>query len=280
MLNFQMNQFEGANVKGQVDKIVTPSTFPAQVISSSAHTFVPGDFVKLAGTAQGGAILVEICEATDVPFGVVGYSVKKNSYIAGDAIEILGVGSVVWLESGAAISTGDSLEFVPTGAKVITNAGTNPVCGKSFDTASGAGELVRVILNSNIAVVQTISGGSVNNSPVGAATPSTGKFTTLQSTGNATIGGALNYAADAGATDAYAITLAPAPTAYTEGMVISFKANTANTGACSVNVNGLGAKSLKRGVSTDPGDNFIKVGSIVTAVYDGTNFQMLQPAAQ
>ncbi len=188
-MNFTMNQFAGANVKGQVDKIITPSTFPCQVISTSNHTFVPGDFVKLAGDAIGGAILIEICAATDVPFGVVPYSVKKNSYVAGEAIDVLGVGSVVFLESGAAIDTGDSLEFVPTGAKVITNAGTNPVCGKSFDTASGAGELVRVLLNSNIAVVQTISGGSVNNSPIGNSVASTGQFTTLAASGTLTVTG-------------------------------------------------------------------------------------------
>lgn len=99
-------------------------------------------------------------------------------------------------------------------------------------------------------------------------------------TGNATIQGALNYAADAGANDTYAITLAPAPAAYTAGMYIAFKANTANTGACTIDVNSLGPKALKRGVSTDPGDNYIKAGSVVVAIYDGTNFQMIQPAAQ
>lgn len=98
--------------------------------------------------------------------------------------------------------------------------------------------------------------------------------------GNFTVNGSFMFAADAGSNDTYAITLSPAPTAYTTGMMISFTANTANTGACSINVNALGAKALKKGVSTDPGDNFIKVGSVVVAVYDGTNFQMLQPAAQ
>ena len=51
----------------------------------------------------------------------------------------------------------------------------------------------------------------------------------------------LSYAADAGATDAYAITLSPAPSAYSTGMVVHFYAKTANTGACTLNVNGLGA---------------------------------------
>ena len=90
----------------------------------------------------------------------------------------------------------------------------------------------------------------------------------------------LAFRADAGSTDDYAITLSPAPAAYTTGMLISFTANTANTGACTVNVNSLGAKSLKRGVATNPGNNFIKSGSVVVATYDGTNFQMIQPAAQ
>lgn len=96
----------------------------------------------------------------------------------------------------------------------------------------------------------------------------------------AVITGAFNFAADAGSTDDYAITLVPAPTAYATGMYIAFIANTANTGACTINVNGLGAKSLKRGVSTDPTNNFIKVGSVVLAIYDGSAFQMIQPAAQ
>lgn len=279
-MNFQMNQFVGANIKGQVDKIITPSTFPVQIVSTSVHTFVPGDAVKISGTAGNGAILVEICAATDVPFGFVPYTTKKNSYIAGEALEVLAPGSVLYLESAAAITAGASLEFVPTGSLIQTNAGTYPICGIALDSAAAANDLIRCLVRSSISVVATISGGSVNGSPVGNSSASTGKFTTLQSTGNATLAGALNYAADAGSTDAYAITLAPAPTAYTEGMYIAFKAGTANTGACSINVNALGAKALKRGVSTDPGDNYIKVGSIVQAIYDGTNFQMIQPAAQ
>lgn len=84
------------------------------------------------------------------------------------------------------------------------------------------------------------------------------------------------YAADGGSTDAYAITLSPAPTSYTNliGVPISFKANTANVGPASLNVNGLGAKTIKKTFDQDLVDNDIKAGQIVTVVYDGTNFQM------
>ncbi|MFA6281585.1 MAG: hypothetical protein WCY05_03680, partial [Candidatus Omnitrophota bacterium] len=55
----------------------------------------------------------------------------------------------------------------------------------------------------------------------------------------------LNFAADAEISDTYVITLSPAATAYSAGMMIVFTATTANTGACTINVNGLGAKALK-----------------------------------
>jgi len=88
------------------------------------------------------------------------------------------------------------------------------------------------------------------------------------------------YAADAEASDAYVITLAPVITSYTTGMVIHFKANTANTGACTLNVNTVGAKSIKKLHDTDPATGDIEVGQIVTVVYDGTNFQMQSQIAK
>ncbi len=86
--------------------------------------------------------------------------------------------------------------------------------------------------------------------------------------------GSYIYAADSGASDAYAITLSPAPAAYVAGMAIAFKANTANTGQATLDINGLGAKTIKKNYNEDLADNDIKAGSIVTVVYDGTNFQV------
>jgi microcystin-dependent protein len=86
------------------------------------------------------------------------------------------------------------------------------------------------------------------------------------------------YAVDAGGTDAYAITLSPVPSAFFTGMMISFKANTINTGACTLNPNALGAKSLKYN-GADPVDGFIGAGATVLCVYDGTNFNILSVTA-
>lgn len=88
---------------------------------------------------------------------------------------------------------------------------------------------------------------------------------------------ASRFAADAGANDTYAATLVPVPTGYITGEHYRFKANTANTGACTINFNGLGAKAIKKaagGITTDLADNDIRAGQWVDLVYDGTNMQM------
>jgi hypothetical protein len=83
------------------------------------------------------------------------------------------------------------------------------------------------------------------------------------------------YAADGGGSDSYAITLSPALSSYATGQLINFKANTKNTGAASLNVNGLGAKTIKKDGGADLADGDISANQIVQVIYDGTNFQLL-----
>lgn len=91
---------------------------------------------------------------------------------------------------------------------------------------------------------------------------------------------ALYYGADAGANDDYVVNPVPAyaGSAYYTGMVVAFKANTANTGAATLNVSSIGAATIKKAVSSDLNDSDIRAGQWVTVVYDGTNWQMQGPA--
>lgn len=85
------------------------------------------------------------------------------------------------------------------------------------------------------------------------------------------------FCSDAGSTDTYACTLSPAATAYVTGTHYRFLANTANTGAASINFNSLGAKTIVKvagGITTTLTDNDIRAGQWVEMVYDGTNMQM------
>ena len=88
------------------------------------------------------------------------------------------------------------------------------------------------------------------------------------------------YAAATGAVNTYAITLTPAPTAYAVGQKFTFKANLANTGTATLNVNGLGAKTIKKlGGTTNLASGDIAINHMVEVEYNGTDFDMQSPIA-
>lgn len=98
----------------------------------------------------------------------------------------------------------------------------------------------------------------------------------FQVVGASTIG-AINYAADTGAANAYVVTLSPAIAAYTIGQQILFKATAANTGASTLAVNGLTATFIKKRVTEPLAANDILAGMMCLVVYDGTNFVLMNP---
>ncbi|OPY03781.1 MAG: hypothetical protein A4E60_00078 [Syntrophorhabdus sp. PtaB.Bin047] len=87
--------------------------------------------------------------------------------------------------------------------------------------------------------------------------------------------GALAYAADTGEANAYVLTLSPALDAYIPGMPVCFKVGNANTGASTIDINGLGVKAIKKNGNEDLAVGDILAGQIVTVIYDGTNFQLM-----
>ncbi len=87
------------------------------------------------------------------------------------------------------------------------------------------------------------------------------------------------YASDTGAVNAYAVTPSPAISAYTAGQIISLKPANANTGACTLNVNALGAKNIKLTSGANPAANAMLTTGEYLLEYDGTNFVLLNPEA-
>lgn len=86
-----------------------------------------------------------------------------------------------------------------------------------------------------------------------------------------------NYAVDGGAANAYVITLNPAPStlASLAGVPIIFKAVHVNTGASTINVNGLGSINIFKNVNVNLVAGDIPANGLVALAYDGTNFQLL-----
>jgi hypothetical protein len=87
----------------------------------------------------------------------------------------------------------------------------------------------------------------------------------------------VNFGIDNGANDSYVVTLSPAPIDYTNGMMVLFRANTVNTGAASINLNGLGVKTIVKRVNTTLANGDIPALAVCLLIYDGANFVLLNP---
>ena len=100
--------------------------------------------------------------------------------------------------------------------------------------------------------------------------------TAAADTAEAAVGSAIYLwgATVGGTADAITLTPSPAITLYSAGMRFAFLATGNNTGAATVNISGLGAKSVKTllGAALAPGD--ITSGNVYSMTYDGTDFRI------
>jgi hypothetical protein len=88
--------------------------------------------------------------------------------------------------------------------------------------------------------------------------------------------GATNIATVTG-TDTLTGSLTPAIAAYAAGNLFSFVAANTNTGAATINLNSLGAKSITKQGTTALAAGDILSGQVHLIEYDGTRFQLLNP---
>ena len=184
-------------------------------------------------------------------------------------------------EQGAATATGSTgARLVPANANLVkTSAGAGDE--NKLAVLDSAGKFASGFMARGST---TVEGGfeEATQAEVTAATAAGGVTRLAMNPSTASLSiqsGAWSYAVDAAGTDTYVITLTPTPSAYTNGMVIQFNAGTANTGAATLNVNALGAKTIKKHKDQDLETGDIEAGQIVTVTYDGTNFEMQSQTA-
>lgn len=92
--------------------------------------------------------------------------------------------------------------------------------------------------------------------------------------------GAEIYGTSTTSNTVYTVALAPALTSYRPGLTVRFMPDTAASGGATVNVNGLGAKTIiKASGQTGLTANDIPANSVAQITYDGTNFQLQNPGS-
>lgn len=186
-------------------------------------------------------------------------------------------------------NTGDQTNITGNAATVTTNANlTGHIT--SVGNAAVLGSFTVAQLNAAISDADVATGGGTASgtntgdqtsvsgnagTATALATPRSINGVNFDGTAAITVPGP--FAADSGSTDTYVATLSPAISSYVTGANYRFKANTANTGAATINFNSVGAKPIVKatgGITTALADNDIRAGQWVELVYDGTNMQM------
>jgi hypothetical protein len=86
-----------------------------------------------------------------------------------------------------------------------------------------------------------------------------------------------DFATSTGSANDYVLALDATVDAYVTGAMYKFKANFAITGSATLNVNAIGAKTIKSSTGQNLASGAIANGDLVTVQYDGTNLQLVAP---
>ena len=92
--------------------------------------------------------------------------------------------------------------------------------------------------------------------------------------------GTTQYAVDTGVVNAYLVSLPYAPSGYVDGLRVTFRSLNTNTGASTINVNGLGVKSIRLTSGADTAAGDITAGSPLEIFYStATGFFHIGPSS-
>ncbi|MDP2258483.1 MAG: pyocin knob domain-containing protein [Caulobacter sp.] len=249
-----------------------------------------GDHALVQCVASGQFRVVAYFRATGEALWAAGYGAETT--IASAATVDLGAaaallvaitGTTTITSFGASAGTGRPVYRVRfTGVLTLTHNGASLILpgGANITTASGDTAVMQYLGSGNwrclgyqradgkslpaaLASLAEAKAGTVADKSV---TPA-GMAGTLQSNG-------MLYGADSDAgANTVVVTLAPAPAALDEGMAVDVKIQATNTGPATLNLNGLGAVSIKRaGAALRAGD--LVDGQISRFIYDGSFWQL------
>lgn len=143
-----LNTFGMSVIKGQTDLRSGQPTLSVQIDASEVGTLVPGTAVKMVDSVGGVPKVIAVAADTDDIFGFIAYDQKSSSFVAGARCEVVqGRGGFIYLEAGAAVARNAEVQYVVSGAKVITAVSTKRVVGKALDKATASGQIIRVAVD-------------------------------------------------------------------------------------------------------------------------------------
>lgn len=155
-----------------------------------------------------------------------------------------------------------------TGIVIQNTAPSSPYNSEIWVDTSTSQNLMKYWDGSSWVAISTYNASQISIADAGNLFTATNVEDALQESASkiAVLNGV--YAVATGSANTYAVTLSPAPTSYTDGMLVVVKINVASTGASTLNVNGLGAKSIKDSLGNAINSGGLKANIIYSLRYE------------
>lgn len=151
-LGTAMNAFAPTGeIKGRLDLQANIDSLSCIIDSTQNTAIKAGTPVKVVTTSAKLPHIVA-CASGDLIMGFVKHSPRKDSFVAGDVVEVSYGGDVMYLEADSAINAG-----VPVNVTDFTDMAVGPIgstagstVGFALEKATSAGQLVRVLLRTPV----------------------------------------------------------------------------------------------------------------------------------
>ncbi|MBI4799667.1 MAG: hypothetical protein HY794_13270 [Desulfarculus sp.] len=277
--------------------VLTPSPAKTAYSADDTYFFRPrgGDSTRVGGVASSrlgtisGGTSVTLTTGTTTGLAT-GMTVTGSGISAGTTITVTGL-TTFTLSQAATNASGIAMTFTKSvTATIASNTSFALTSGTTANILPGmpisgsgipAGCLVATVVDStHFTSSLSCTGGS------GVAVTVTVPVVEVVLTAGSTAGLSVGWQAEgslivrnttiSSVVDSTHILLSAVPAAGT-GQVMTFNSGR-NTGACAVNVSGLGAKGIKLADGTNPLSGQIRAGGVYMLKYDGTNMVLLNPS--
>lgn len=131
-----------------------PQQHNVEFYSATSTDKLPvGAFVKLyASSTSTDHPIASVCAVTDIPYGMVVYDARKESYAVGERFAIASTGDVVFCVAESAVDVGDKLQFTTDWTVDDTTTATYAYIGTALTKATAKGDLIQVKLNFDLGV--------------------------------------------------------------------------------------------------------------------------------
>lgn len=165
---------------------------------------------------------------------------------------------------------GSGTYTLPSGNPVVTGTTISSTWANTTLSDIGTGLTNSIAKDGQTTPTANLPMGGFKHSNVGAGTATTDYARIDQIQNSSAV-----WLSSVSGTDTITASATPSPSAYAAGQSFRFVTAGSNTDAATINISGLGAKSLTKNGATALAAGELPSGAVVEIVYDGTQFQVI-----